>query len=83
MGARKPRYMRVVYLDRDADRERLDGDHHGRQRGEPADRGAATDGRNVSVQPTAPVLDRASVPSVEALVALFPEGYTRDPNLSW
>jgi hypothetical protein len=84
MAPRKPRYMRVIYFDRDGRTANVstaiitDDTDVNRRTVE-----LQQTGRNVNVQTTEPVRDPQLVPSLDAVLAQLPAGYTRDPNLSW
>lgn len=83
MPARRPRYMRVIYYDRDQ--------HTCNVSGVITDDTAITNrtcelqesGRNVNISTTKPEIDSGKVPSKEALLKQLPEGYRYDPELSW
>lgn len=83
MPARKPRYFRVIYYDRDkltCNVSQIISDDT-----------AVTNrtcelqkaGRNVNISTTDPQLDMQKVASIESLLKELPLGYRHDPNLSW
>ena len=83
MSARKPRYFRVVYLDRDAKTcnvsdivtdDTVVTNETVRLQG---------NGRNVNISTTEPQKDMKRVPSAESLLKNMPTGYVYDPNLYW
>jgi hypothetical protein len=83
MPARKPRYFRVIYYDRDKCTCNISGIT--------CDDTAVTartcqlqqQGRNVNISTTDPETDKSRVPSAESLLRQLPDGYTHDPELSW
>lgn len=83
MPARKPRYMRVIYYDRDELTCNVSGVI--------TDDTAITNrtcelqesGRNVNISNTTPEIDCSKVPSKESLLKELPEGYQYDPGLFW
>ncbi len=83
MPARKPRYFRVIYYDRDKRTCNISGIT--------CDNTAVTErtcqlqqlGRNANISTTSPETDKNQVPSVESLLRQLPDGYTHDPDLSW
>lgn len=84
MGSRKPRYMRIVYYDRDAktanvSREIITNDTEVTHRTSELQRG----GRDVYVSVTESVRDIDDVPPVSRVLSQLPAGFTHDPGLSW
>ena len=83
MSARKPRYFRVVYLDRDANKcgvsDAISDDTEVTRRTVELQRA----GRHVNITTTDPQTDIGKVPSVTSLLAGIPHGYTYDPKLRW
>jgi hypothetical protein len=84
MGSRKPRYMRIIYFDRDArtanvSSEIITNDTEVNHRTSELQRG----GRSVYVQTTEPVRDVNDVPPVNRVLAQLPAGFSHDPGLSW
>lgn len=83
MPASKPRYLRVIYYDRDArtcNASRiLTNDLPASARTCKLQR---TD-RNVNLSSTEPQKDRRKVPSIQSLMSKLPAGYRHDPTLSW
>lgn len=83
MPARKPRYFRVIYYDRDQLTYNISAII--------SDDTAVTNrtcelqktGRKVSISTTNPQMDSKQVPSIEFLLGQLPNGYRHDPNLSW
>ncbi len=83
MSARKPRYFRVFYYDRDQLTCNVGGII--------SDDTAVTNrtcqlqetGRNVNISTTDPQLNSNAVPSIDSLLKILPDGYRHDPNLSW
>lgn len=83
MSARKPRYFRVIYYDRDQYTCNVSEII--------CDDTAVTNrtcelkktGRNVNISTTEPQVDRNDVPSIEQILKTLPAGYRHDPGLSW
>jgi len=81
--ARKPRFFRVIYYDRDAKTFNVSDIV--------SDDTAVTNrtfelqkvGRNVNITTTTPETDRERVPTPQVLFAGMPAGYRHDPNLRW
>ena len=83
MSARKPRYFRVIYYDRDQltcnVSEIISDDTAVTNRTCELQEA----GRNVNISTTDPQVDRENVPSIDSLLKMFPAGYRHDPNLFW
>jgi hypothetical protein len=83
MSARKPRYFRVIYYDRDKLTCNVSQ--------VVSDDTAVTSrtcelqkaGRNVNISTTGPQLDKKDVPSIDSLLRTLPPGYRYDPDLFW
>lgn len=83
MPSRKPRYLRVIYLDRDQ--------KTGNVSEVICDDTAVTNrtcklqkaGRHINITTTKPQVVRNNVPSIESLLQDLPDGYKHDPKLSW
>jgi hypothetical protein len=83
MAARKPRYFRVIYYDRDQLTCNISEII--------SDDTAVTNrtcelqetGRNVNISTTDPQVDRKNVPSIDSLLKMLPAGYRYDQDLSW
>lgn len=83
MPARKPRYLRVIYYDRDKltcnVSEIISDDRAVNNRTCELQEA----GRNVNISTTKPEMDSSKVPSIAFQLEQLPSGYRHDPDLSW
>ena len=83
MPARKPRYFRVIYYDRDNLTCNVSGIICDDTAVTNRTRELQKTGRNVNISTTEPQVDSNDVPSIESLLKMLPAGYRHDPELSW
>lgn len=83
MPARKTRYFRVIYYDRDAKTCGISDIISDDAVVETRTTALRSGGREVNISTTTPETDISQVPSIEQVSRRLPEGYRHDPLLSW